>query len=55
METVFEFAAGQGVTARGWLDVMRVDLKVADKHELFAIWVFDAPFFDGVLVLGTNL
>lgn len=54
MESVFEFA-GQGVTARGWFEVMGADLKVTDKHDLFAIWVFDVPLSDGVLVLGTNL
>lgn len=53
-ETTFNFE-GRQVTARGWLNVMRADLKVADDHELFTIWVIDDPLFDGVLVLGTNL
>jgi hypothetical protein len=46
---------GRQVTAQGWLHVMRADLKVADKHQLFSIWVIDDPLYDGVLVLGTNL
>ena len=43
------------VIARGWHELMRSDLKVADKHELFSIWVFDDPLFKTPLVLGTNL
>jgi hypothetical protein len=46
---------GRQVTAQGWLQVMRADLKVADKHQLFSIWVIDDPLYEGVLVLGTNL
>lgn len=43
------------VTAHGWLQVMRADLKVADPHQLYDIWVIDDPLYEGVLVLGTNL
>lgn len=46
---------GRLIKVQGWLNLMRADLKVADKHELFSIWVFDDPLFEGVLVLGTNL
>ena len=50
----FEFE-GRTVTAHGWHDLMRADLKVADKHERYAIWVFVDPLFKTPLVLGTNL
>ena len=50
----FDFE-GRTVVAQGCLNLMRADLKVADEHELFSIWVFDDPHYDGVLVLGTNL
>ena len=43
------------VIARGWHELMRSDLKVADKHELYSIWVFADPLFKTPLVLGTNL
>jgi hypothetical protein len=43
------------VIAQGWLQVMRADLKVADPHQLYDIWVIDDPLYEGVLVLGTNL
>lgn len=46
---------GRTITAYGWHDLMRSDLKVADKHELFSIWVFADPLFKTPLVLGTNL
>jgi len=46
---------GRTIVAQGWLNLMRADLRVADKHELFSIWVIDDPYYDGVLVLGTNL
>jgi hypothetical protein len=52
--TTFDFA-GRQVVAKGWLNLMRADLKVSDEHELFSIWVFDDPLFEDVLVLGTNL
>jgi len=54
IEMTFTFDA-RPVTAYGWLNVMRADLKVADAHARFTIWVLDDPLFDGVLVLGTNL
>lgn len=50
----FEWA-GRQVRASGWLKLMRADLRVADPHELFHIWVIDDPLYEGVLVLGTNL
>lgn len=50
----FKFG-GRQVTAHGWLNLMRADLKVTDKHQLFSIWVIDDPLYEGVLVLGTNL
>lgn len=43
------------IIACGWHKLMRSDLKVADRHELFSIWVFDDPLFKTPLVLGTNL
>lgn len=50
----FDFK-GRTVVAQGWLNLMRADLKVSDAHELFTIWVIDDPYYEGVLVLGTNL
>ena len=50
----FEFE-GQPILVHGWLNLMRADLKVADDPDLFNIWVFDDPRFEGVLPLGTNL
>jgi hypothetical protein len=43
------------ITACGWHELMRSDLKVAEKHQLFSIWVFADPLFKTPLVLGTNL
>jgi hypothetical protein len=43
------------IIACGWHRLMRSDLKVADRHELFSIWVFDDPLFKTPLVLGSNL
>ncbi len=43
------------ITACGWLDLMRADLKVVEDHERYAIWVFTDPLFKTPLVLGTNL
>lgn len=52
--TTFEFEE-RTVTACGWQDLMRADLKVADDHERYSIWVFVDPLFKTPLVLGTNL
>ena len=52
--TTFEFE-GRTITAHGWQELMRADLKVADDHEQYAIWVFVDPLFKTPLVLGTNL
>jgi hypothetical protein len=46
---------GRTITAYGWHKLMRSDLKVADRHEKFSIWVFTDPLFKTPLVLGTNL
>jgi hypothetical protein len=54
VQTTFEFE-GRTITVRGWLEVMRADVKVADDHKLYTIWVFDDPLFKTPLVLGTNL
>jgi hypothetical protein len=54
VERTFEFQDRQ-ITACGWRDLMRSDLKVADDHALFSIWVFADPLFKTPLVLGTNL
>jgi hypothetical protein len=50
----FEFE-GRTITAYGWQELMRSDLKVADNHALYSIWVFADPLFKRPLVLGTNL
>jgi hypothetical protein len=50
----FDFAE-RTIIACGWTKLMRSDLKVTDRHELFSIWVFDDPLFKTPLVLGTNL
>ena len=50
----FEFEERM-ITAYGWHEVMRADLKVADDHELYSVWVFADPLFKTPLVLGTNL
>ena len=50
----FEFE-GRTITAHGWQELMRSDLRVADDHERYAIWVFLDPLFKTPLVLGTNL
>lgn len=34
---------------------MRADLKVADDHQRYSIWVFEDPLFRAPLVLGSNL
>jgi hypothetical protein len=52
--TTFEFEERM-ITACGWQDLMRADLKVADEHELYSVWVFADPLFKTPLVLGTNL
>lgn len=52
--TTFAFAE-RTITACGWLDLMRPDLKVVEDHERYAIWVFTDPLFKTPLVLGTNL
>lgn len=52
--TTFEFEERR-ITACGWQDLMRADLKVTDDHERYAIWVFEDPLFKTPLVLGTNL
>ncbi len=46
---------GRTITAYGWHKLMRSDLKVADRHEKFSIWVLADPLFKTPLVLGTNL
>lgn len=50
----FEFEE-RTITAYGWQDLMRADLKVTDNHERYSIWVFADPLFKAPLVLGTNL
>lgn len=52
--TPFEFEE-RTITAYGWHDLMRADLKVADDHQRYSIWVFEDPLFKTPLVLGTNL
>ena len=52
--TTFEFEERR-ITACGWQDMTRADLKVTDIHERYAIWVFEDPLFKTPLVLGTNL
>lgn len=54
VQTTFVFE-GRTIIARGWLQVMRADLKVADEYKLYTIWVFDDPLFKRPLLLGTNL
>ena len=46
---------GTTITALGWHHLMRPDLKVADPHELFTIWVFHDPRFDNPLLVATDL
>jgi hypothetical protein len=43
------------IIACDWHKLMRSDLKVADRHELFSMRVFDDTLFNTPLVLGTNL
>lgn len=43
------------ITAHGWRDLMRADLKVAAPHYPFTIWVFHDPRFDSPLVVATDL
>ncbi len=43
------------IATHGWHELMRSDLKVADNHERYSIWVFADPLFKTPLVLGTNL
>jgi len=52
--TTFEFEE-RTITACGWQELMRADLKVTDNHEPYSIWVFTDPLFKTPLVLGTNL
>jgi hypothetical protein len=52
--TTFDFQE-RTITAYGWHQLMRADLKVADDHQRFSIWVFADPLFKSPLVLGTNL
>jgi len=52
--TAFEFEE-RAITAYAWQGVMRADLKVANNHERYTVWVFDDPLFKTPLVLGTNL
>jgi hypothetical protein len=52
--TTFEFEK-RTITAYGWHELMRADLKVTDGHELYSVWVFADPLFKTPLVLGTNL
>ena len=52
--TTFEFEE-RTITAYGWQELTRADLKVAGDHELYSIWVFVDPLFKTPLVLGTNL
>jgi hypothetical protein len=52
--TTFEFDE-RTITAYGWHELMRADLKVADDHERYSVWVFADPLFKTPLVLGTNL
>lgn len=47
--------AERTIIVYGWQGVMRADLKVADDHERYTVWVFDDPLFKTPLVLGTNL
>lgn len=47
--------AERTITVYGWQELMRADLKVADDHELYSVWVFADPLFKTPLVLGTNL
>jgi len=46
---------GTTISALGWHDLMRPDLKVADPHALFTIWVFHDPRFDNPLLVATDL
>jgi hypothetical protein len=50
----FEFGQ-RTIMAYGWQELMRADLKVADDHQRYSIWVFEDPLFKTPLVLGTNL
>lgn len=50
----FDFE-GVTVIARGWFNLVRSDVKVSAKNNLFSIWVIDDPYFEDVIVLGTNL
>ena len=52
--TTFEFEERM-ITAYGWHELMRADLKVAEDHALYSVWVFADPLFKTPLVLGANL
>lgn len=54
-ETTTFVLNGREITARGWHSLMRSDLRIAQPHTLFSIWVIDDPLYESVLVLGTNL
>ena len=54
-ETTTFVLHGREITAMGWHSLMRSDLRIAQPHTLFSIWVIDDPLYEGVLVLGTNL
>ena len=46
---------GRTIQVRGWQDVVRSDQKVARANATFMIWVYDDPWYQAPLVLGTNL
>jgi hypothetical protein len=52
--TSFTFA-GRTLSASGWIGVMRADMDVADKPQLYNIWVFADPLFKTPMLLGTNV
>lgn len=52
--TTFDLG-GTTITAQGWHHLMRPDLKVADPHESFTIWVFHDPRFANPLLVATDL
>jgi hypothetical protein len=43
------------IEAKGWLNLVRSDQKVAESNDLFHIWVYEDPQYQDPLVLGTNL
>jgi hypothetical protein len=46
---------GRIIKAKGWLNLVRSDQKVAEANDLFHIWVYEDPQYQAPLVLGTNL